>query len=241
MRVNKWLVPVLAVALLLGSVGVAQATGWWIVSGKSMVDAQNLTSSADIKGWMSFQQVADGFGMETAALYAELGLPDDLPPETALKEMEAILPGFEVSTVREAVDGFLGNDGTAADAAERETAQPDDAPPPAAVEPTAAPTVEPTPTPAAVEHVPVGDGSGTGDGDGTGSGPAAPTTAVEIKGRHTLRQIAETTDINLDDLLAALGLPADTAVDTEVRSLVESGAIDEVDAIRTAVAELMAK
>ena len=38
MRVNKWFVPVLAVALLLGTVGVAQATGWWIVSGKSMVD-----------------------------------------------------------------------------------------------------------------------------------------------------------------------------------------------------------
>ncbi len=238
MRVNKWLVPVLAVALLLGAVGVAQATGWWIVSGKAMVDAENMTSSADIKGWMSFQQVADGFGLETATLYAELGLPDDLPPETALKEMEAIIPGFEVSTVREAIDAFLGNDGTAADAAEGEAAQPDDAPP-AAVEPTAVPTVEPTPMPAAVEHVPVGDGSGTGDG--AGSGPAAPTTALEIKGRHTLRQIAETTGINLDDLLAALGLPADTAVDTEVRSLVESGAIDEVDTIRTAVAELLEK
>ncbi|MCB9117690.1 MAG: hypothetical protein H6639_22300 [Caldilineaceae bacterium] len=240
MRVNKWFVPVLAVALLLGTVGVAQATGWWIVSGKSMVDAQNMKSSADIKGWMSFQQVADGFGMETAALYAELGLPADLPPETALKEMEAIIPGFEVSTVREAIDAFLGNDGTSTDAAQRQVSQPDTAPA-AAPEPTAAPTAEPSPTPAAVEHVPVGDGDGSGSGDGTGSGPAAPTTAVEIKGRHTLRQIAETTGINLDDLLAALDLPADTAVDTEVRSLVESGVIDEVDTIRSAVAELMEK
>lgn len=238
MRVNKWFVPVLAVALLLGTVGVAQATGWWIVSGKSMVDAQNMTSSADIKGWMSFQQVADGFGMETAALYAELGLPDDLPPATALKEMEAIIPGFEVSTVREAIDAFLGDDGTAADAAERQVSQPDVVPT-AVPEPTAAPTAEPSPTAAAVEHVPVGDGSGTGDG--TGDGPAAPTTAVEIKGRHTLRQIAETTGVNLDDLLTALGLPPDAEVDTEVRSLVESGAIDEVDTIRTAVAELMEK
>ena len=238
MRVNKWFVPVLAVALLLGTVGVAQATGWWIVSGKSMVDAQNMKSSADIKGWMSFQQVADGFGMGTAALYAELGLPADLPPETALKEMEAIIPGFEVSTVREAIDAFLGDDGTSADAAERQVSQPDTAPT-AAPQPTAAPTAAPSPTPAAVEHVPVGDGSGTGDG--TGSGPAAPTTAVEIKGRHTLRQIAETTGINLDDLLAALDLPADTAVDTEVRSLVESGVIAEVDTIRSAVADLMEK
>ncbi len=238
MRVNKWFVPVLAVAFLLGTVGVAQATGWWIVSGKSMVDVQNMTSSADIKGWMSFQQVADGFGMGTAALYAELGLPDDLPPETALKEMEAIVPGFEVSTVREAIDAYLGDDGTAADAAERDFTQP-------AItvtvdpQPTTAPTAAPLPTLAAVDHVPLGDG--TGAGDGTGSGPAAPTSAVEIKGRHTLRQIADSTGVGLEELLAALELPPDTPVDTEVRSLVESGAIAEVDTIRTAVAALLAQ
>lgn len=240
MRVNKWFVPVLAVALLLGTVGVAQATGWWIVSGKSMVDVQNMTSSADIKGWMSFQQIADGFGLDTATLYAELGLPADLPPATALKEMEAIVPGFEVSTVREAIDAYLSEDGTAADAAEREFAQPESA---ATAPPTVPPTVPPTPTPApspvAAAHVPVGDGSGTGDG--SGSGPAAPTSAVEIKGRHTLRQIADATGISLDDLLAALELPADTDPNVEVRSLVEGGAIAEVETIRTAVTTLMGK
>ncbi len=236
MRVNKWFVPVLAVVLLLGTVGVAQATGWWIVSGKSMVDVQNMTSSADIKGWMTFEQVAAGFGMETATLYAELGLPADLPPETALKEMEAIIPGFEVSTVREAIDAWLGDDGIASDAAERDFAQPAIAAT-AAVQPTAAPTAAPSPTPVSVDHVPVGDGSGTGDG--TGSGPAAPTSAVEIKGRHTLRQIADATGISLDDLLAALELPADTNPNVEVRSLVESGAVAEVETIRTAVATLL--
>lgn len=232
MRVNKWFVPVLAVALLLGTVGVAQATGWWIVSGKSMVDVQNMTSSADIKGWMTFEQIAAGFGMETSTLYAELGLPADLPPETALKEMESVVPGFEVSTVRDVIDAYLGEDGTAADSAEREVAQP-------APQPTTAPTAEPSPTPVAVDHVPVGDGSGTGDA--TGSGPAAPTSAVEIKGRHTLQQIADSTGISLDDLLAALALPADTDPNVEVRSLVEGGAIAEVETIRTAVTALMEK
>ena len=232
MRVNKWFVPVLAVALLLGMVGVAQATGWWIVSGKSMVDVQNMTSSADIKGWMTFEQIAAGFGMETSTLYAELGLPADLPPETALKEMESVVPGFEVSTVRDVIDAYLGEDGTAADSAEREVAQP-------APQPTTAPTAEPSPTPVAVDHVPVGDGSGTGDG--TGSGPAAPTSAVEIKGRHMLQQIADSTGISLDDLLAALALSADTDPNVEVRSLVEGGAIAEVETIRTAVTALMEK
>lgn len=238
MRVNKWFVPVLAVALLLGTVGVAQATGWWIVSGKSMVDVQNMTSSADIKGWMTFEQVAAGFGIETATLYARLGLPADLPPETALKEMEAIVPGFEVSTVREAIDAYLGDDGTTADATERDFAQPESVAT-AAPPPTATSAIEPSPTPVAVEHIPVGDGSGTGDG--SGSGPAAPTSALEIKGRHTLRQIADSTGIGVDDLLAALTLPPDTPVDTEVRSLVESGAVAEVETIRTAVAELLAQ
>ena len=30
MRVNKWLVPTLALILMLGTVGIAQANGWWI-------------------------------------------------------------------------------------------------------------------------------------------------------------------------------------------------------------------
>jgi hypothetical protein len=109
MRVNKWLLPTLALILMLGTVGVAQANGWWIVSGKEMVNVEALTGGADVKGWMTLQQVADGVDIDTATLYAQLGLSADIPPETALKDLEKIVDGFEVGVVREVVDGVLGN------------------------------------------------------------------------------------------------------------------------------------
>ena len=73
MKVNKWLIPTLALALLLGTVGIAQATGWWLVSGREMVNLEQLTGGADVKGWMTLEQVAGGIGMETATLIAKLG------------------------------------------------------------------------------------------------------------------------------------------------------------------------
>ena len=108
MKVNKWLIPTLALALLLGTVGVAQATGWWLVSGREMVNLEQLTGGADVKGWMTLEQVAGGIGMETATLNAKLGLPADIPPATALKDLEGVTAGFEVTTVRAVVDEVLG-------------------------------------------------------------------------------------------------------------------------------------
>jgi hypothetical protein len=46
MHVNKFVAPLLAIALFVGTVAVAQATGYWIVSGKQMVDVENLSSSS---------------------------------------------------------------------------------------------------------------------------------------------------------------------------------------------------
>ena len=108
MRVNKWLLPILALVLLLGTVGIAQAAGWWVVSGREMVDLAQLTSGDDVKGWMTLQQVAEGTGIKTADLVTKLGLPADLPPATVLKDIEGIVEGFEITAVRAVVDEALG-------------------------------------------------------------------------------------------------------------------------------------
>jgi hypothetical protein len=105
--VNKFLLPILVLAALLGSYVVAQATGFWAVSGKAMVDLENLTSSADIRGWMTLDQVIQGFGIPQADLYAALSIPAGIPTSTPIKDLEGIVPGFEVTLVREAVDAFL--------------------------------------------------------------------------------------------------------------------------------------
>lgn len=249
MRVNKWLLPILALVLLLGTVGIAQAAGWWMVSGREMVDLTQLTSGDEVKGWMTLQQVADGTGMETAVLLTKVGLPADLPPETVLKDIEGIVEGFEITAVRIVVDEALGlapaaEAVTAADSAEAATQQAADSEAGAEAEAVASPVptaavAEPTAaaTPATV-HEPAGTGSGIGTGTGDGEDQPAVTSADSIRGSHTLQQIVDGTGVDLAALLTALQLPAATDPHTTVRELVQGGQLAEVDQVRTAVATL---
>ena len=94
MSINKFLVPILAVTILLGTVGIANASGYWIVSGKEMVDVENLTSGEDIRGWMTLQEVADGVGMGVTELATLLAIPAEITPDTALKDLEGIILDF---------------------------------------------------------------------------------------------------------------------------------------------------
>ena len=63
MTTNKLLLPLLALAIFFGAIGAAQATGNWVVSGRQIYDAGNLTDGANVRGWMSLQEVADGAGI----------------------------------------------------------------------------------------------------------------------------------------------------------------------------------
>ena len=248
MKVNKWLLPILALVLLLGTVGIAQAAGWWVVSGREMVDLTQLTSGDEVKGWMTLQQVADGTGIETAALLAKLGLPADMPPATVLKDIEGIVEGFEITAVRTVVDEALGlapvaEAGTAADGAEVAATQKAAIPEPDAESDAEADAVaSPVPTAAVAEPAAaatpaaVHDSAGTGTGDGTDQ-PAV-TSADSIKGSHTLQQIVDGTGVNLTTLLTALQLPAATDPQTTIRELVQGGQLTEVDQVRAAVASL---
>jgi hypothetical protein len=58
-------------------------------------------SPADIKGWMTIQQVADGLQIRLDQVYAAGGIPTDIPPDTALKNLEGLVEGFETSVLRE--------------------------------------------------------------------------------------------------------------------------------------------
>lgn len=256
MRVPKMLVPVLAVGLLLGTVAAAQANGYWIVSGRQMVDVTHLSSGDDVRGWMTLEQVAAGLGIDEEDLYSLLAIPADIPPATALKDLEPVLPDFEVTTVRDAVNAHLG---LAAPQA-TESQHPDvETPEPAIVEAAPAPTEpaetrpqpEATARPAAVEPQPAATeahapGAGAaGMGEGTGSGPAPlpageVLAAAAIKGRHTLAQIADEAAVDLDALLEALDLPPDTDTSASLKTLVEAGVVAEIDVVRDAVARLQA-
>jgi hypothetical protein len=146
-------------------------------------------------------------------------IPLDIPTGTALKDLEGIVPDFEISTLREKL-----------------------AAPANSIEPLA--PIEPTPTPTPVGtpvHTQPVTGAHSGDGTGIGPTPLPPgqvLPADQIKGRMTLREVADQCAVPLDQLLAALNLPADTDPNTAIKDLINAGTLAEVTAVKDAVARL---
>jgi hypothetical protein len=236
MTVNKYLMPIIVIVALLGTVGVAAATGGLIFSGKQVYQSGDMTAD-DVKGWMTLQQVADGLSLPVETVMQLAGAPDDgsVTPDTALKDLEKVVPGFETSALRDAAAAYLVDSQPSSEGAaptEALTVQPATA--------TAQPAIS-TPAPAETAHIPQGDGQGAADG-----APATPTPLPtgqmlpldQIKGRMTLREVADQTGVSREKLLAALNLPKDTSLDVQLKDLVGAGKVAEVQAVRDAVAEL---
>jgi len=223
MSVNKYLVPILLIAVLLGAVGIAQLAGAWTTSGRDVVltDATGNPDPAGIKGWMTLEMVAETYGIPLEELYARLGLPADLDPQTELKSLEAIVPAFEMDQVRTVVADYLAG---------APAPQPT---PPAAATPMPQPAQE-TPAPT---HVP-----GTGDGTGADRPTSTPLpagqslSAAEIKGRMTLREVADLCGVPLDYLYEKLSLPAEESPDSALKDLAGRYGL-EVETVRAVVQE----
>ena len=241
MRVNPFLVPIIVIAALLGSSLIAQAGGFWATSGRTSVNLENMTA-VDLKGWMTLQQIMDGMKISKEQLYAAGNIPLDVPASTALKELEGIVPGFEVSGLREklgAPEGYVPEEMMSGDHEMEPMAEPK-------VEPTPTPLPQPTATPIVHTQPITGTHAGPGAGTGTGLGPTPLPAgqilpADQIKGRMTLREVADQCAVPLDKLLAALNLPADTDPNIGLKDLINSGKLADVDPVRVAVAALQQK
>ena len=245
MTVNKYLMPLIAIAALIAVVLGARLTGDWIVSGKQ-IPLGDLTA-ADIKGWMTLQNVSDGLKIPLPDLYRLAGIPEGaaVPPTTAMKDLEGLVEGFEISLLREAAAAYLGDGGAPAQAPTPEPAPSTATPAPTQL-PASAATAAPAPTqPAAPEaaatpHTPQSSGEGTGEGP-TPLPPGQVLPYDQIKGKMTLQEIADQCAVPLAKLLEALTLPANTNPATEIKSLVADGKIAEVTAVRDAVKVLQGK
>jgi hypothetical protein len=228
MRINPFLSPIVFIVALLGSVVVAQGAGVWSTSGRTAVTTDQL-APADIKGWMTLQQVIDGTGVPPAELYALVNIPPDVPPATALKDLEGIVPGFEITVLRDALT------------ARQATVQQQQTAPPTL---TPVPTTEPVIAPAQPTATPR---PGTG-ANATGD-HATPTLlqdgyvlpGSEVKGRMNLREVSDQCAVPLEALLSALGLPANTDPNTALRDLISQGKLAEVTAVQQAVTALQSK
>jgi hypothetical protein len=217
MSVNKYLVPFIVIGSLLGSVLLAGATGVWSITGRDSTDLEQLAPE-DIKGWMTLQQVIDGVPIAQETLYKLVNIPDNIPPSTAIKDLEALVPGFETSTLRDALTALSG----------AVTPQP---------QPTALPTQ--TPVPAVSTPQTAATSAHTGDGSGPTPLPAGQTLpADQIKGRMTLREVSQQCAVSLEALLAALKLSPDINPDTEIKTLTGEGKLSEVSQVQEAVAAL---
>ena len=88
-RVNKYLVPVLAVVTLLGSVWVAKAAGVWQTSGRGQVllDESGRADPMGIKGWMTLSTVSETYGVPLETLFGMIGAGPDVPPEQLVTEV----------------------------------------------------------------------------------------------------------------------------------------------------------
>ncbi len=208
-----WIAPIVFIAVMLGGVGVAQATGAWITSGKQVIAVGQL-SPDDIKGSMTLQQAADGLDMPFSELVTIINPPDPsaLTPSTLFKDLEASVPGFELSTFRETLLTYL--------AARNGTPIPTPTAP-AASATTSQQVATATPT-ATTTH--------TATATGTGE--------VSVKGSMTLRQVADANHLAVAALAAECGLPNDVNPDLSLREIVDANPGFEIQSVKDAIARL---
>ena len=226
MRVNRFVLPIVIIVALLGTALAAQAAGLWSTSGRDTTNLANMTP-ADIKGWMTLQQVMDGLSISQAELYPLAGIPADVLPGTALKDLESLVPDFSITILRDKLMARATGNVPAAPTGSTVTATP-------IASPTAAAVPQATPTHAA----------GSGDGVGTGPSPLPAGQILpvdQIKGKLTLQQVSDQCAVPLDALLAELGLPATTNPDGALKDLVAQGTLTDVTQVQTAVAKLQGK
>jgi hypothetical protein len=220
MRVNPFFMPIILVVAILGTVLTAQAMGQWTTSGKTAVNMEKL-APADLKGWMTLQEVIDGLKVSKEQVYAAGKIPSDIPTTKALKDLEALIPGFSTTTFRDAIAKQAG--GTTAT--------------------TSAPAMStPVTTPIATPVATATHTAGTGTGTGPTPMPAGQILpASQIKGSMTLKAVSEQCAVPLAKILEGLKLPTNTSSDTALRDLVSQGKITEVTDVQKIVEGLQAK
>ena len=104
-----WVAPVASLVIMAATVAVSQATGTWATSGRQVITAGKSLTVDDLKGWMTLQQAADGLGLPVDQLIGLVGAPAGVTvtPDTAFKDLESLVPGFELTAFREVLSARL--------------------------------------------------------------------------------------------------------------------------------------
>ena len=109
MRVNKYVVPIVLIVAMFAVVLVAQAAGAWQVTGSTTVVPTTTSGRPDpeaIKGKMTLDEIITTYGVPKEDLYAGAQLPADFHTSKQAKEIESVVQGFELDTLRQAVKDY---------------------------------------------------------------------------------------------------------------------------------------
>lgn len=104
-RVNLAIYAALVLVLFLGVIESAKLAGVWSTSGKLTAGGEQVqitgADPAEIKGWMTVNDVITAYHVPKEQFYAQFQIPADLPITTPLKDIEPIVPDFSVTAVRD--------------------------------------------------------------------------------------------------------------------------------------------
>jgi hypothetical protein len=104
-RVNLAIYAALVLVLFLGVIESAKLAGVWSTSGKLTASGEQVqitgADPAEIKGWMTVDDVITAYHVPKEQFYAQFQIPADLPVTTPLKDIEPIVPDFSVTAVRD--------------------------------------------------------------------------------------------------------------------------------------------
>lgn len=118
-RIPVILYSAVSIALIVGLVVGAKAMGWYGTSGKvSAATGEAITlgpSSVgdDIKGWMTVQQVLDGFSLKKESLYSKFSIPSTVSTKTTVGSLSEEISTFELPALREWIDTKNADSGKA--------------------------------------------------------------------------------------------------------------------------------
>lgn len=94
-------------AIYLGVISISMAVGVWKTTEPTLAAVVTRDGALDpkiIRGFMTLREVGNTFGIDIGQIYRELGISEStVPPDTRIKRIGGLVPGFEEELVREAV------------------------------------------------------------------------------------------------------------------------------------------
>jgi hypothetical protein len=94
----------LGLVLFFTPVWAAQAAGFWTTSGRLTGAGQIVVPTgsdpAEVRGWMTLDQIVEAYGVSREELYAQFDIPIDTPSTTPLNNLEKVSGSFSTIALR---------------------------------------------------------------------------------------------------------------------------------------------